>query len=370
MSDYDQAYDFLYQAGAHFVLAYRDGTRKRPSWDGWQHRRPALDVVQAHEASASGRLVGIIPWSLRRTVLDQDLGDPRQMLLFHPAELVLPSDRAGRNHLYYPDSAGRANGAWSAFGAGGEIRSAHGYVILYGAGPQLLADAVAANRLAQATFPADLFEWAGVPAPDGKSKSSRRPRTDAPVAVTGASVRGRRASLLASYPWRDGEIDLERIYPGVRNHALFDAVRFWAYVQHRGDSLADWVRRVRDHALEQNLRFPVPIKERNAEHTAYSIATWCWSQPYYISDWSSEAQARRGAASGAARRRRTADRDAFIRELAALGMSRRRIARAVEQEYPESAVSDRRISYIIQSEGGNRTLIRGGMRGAPGRLLV
>lgn len=359
MAQYQDPYGFLYQRGAHFVLCYRDGTKKRPIWEQWQSRRPGPDVARGHPNGmmyrGGERLVGIIPWSIQRTVIDQDGGTPHQLTLFHPPELILPSDRNGRHHLYYPDDQPRGLFRWAALGASGEVVSDKGYVILYGAAVELLAEAVAAGNVAGASFPADLFEYAGLPEP------ARRPRAGGPGALSpqGAPVTGgSRAALLASYPWRDGEIELEAIYPGIRHHAIFDAVRLWAYQQRRGGDLADWIQRVKTHTTDANRRFPVPIKAYDADATAYSIATWCWGHTTAAPDHSPEAQARRGRASGAARRRRTAERDAFIRQLAAVGLSRRRIARVVEADFPDQAVSDRQISEILR--GGKRTLIRGG----------
>ena len=70
---------------------------------------------------------------------------------------------------------------------------------------------------------------------------------------------------------------LEGVYPGARNESLFLVVRLWAYKQRRGSDLRAWCGRVKDFTLESNHRLPVPLGEREAASTAYSVATWIWS---------------------------------------------------------------------------------------------
>ena len=103
---------------------------------------------------------------------------------------------------------------------------------------------------------------------------------------------------------------LEGVYPGARNESLFLAVRLWAYKQRRGSDLESWCQWVEYFTLESNLRLPVPLPEREASATAYSVATWIWSELDETSpakgkrtlDHSSIAQAWRGTWSGESRR--------------------------------------------------------------------
>ena len=149
-----EALKIIFNAGGHFVLAKED---KRPLWRSWGRHRPPLDLVQAHDGP-----LGVIPWSLRTTGLDVDHGDPSLLLEDHPAMAVLASRRPGRKHLYYHDTKGRRNGSFSVMGCSGETRGANGYLILWGHAPDVLADALTDPIARARTWPADLFEAAGV----------------------------------------------------------------------------------------------------------------------------------------------------------------------------------------------------------------
>ena len=105
--------------GGHLVLVKRG--ERSPVWFKWQKRKPAPDVVAAH----NGR-VGLIPHSIGATALDVYFGDPSNL----PKPWVgCRSRRPGGVHLYYGDDQARGNQNWQAAGCSGEVRSAKGYLI-------------------------------------------------------------------------------------------------------------------------------------------------------------------------------------------------------------------------------------------------
>ena len=305
-----QALQAIYTAGGHFVLA---GSDKRPVWRSGQKLRPSLDLVQAHPGP-----LGLKPWSVSTSALDVDTGDPSLLLEDYPAMAVLLSRRPGGRHLYYRDNRPRGNGSFELLGCAGEIRSAKGFLILWGDGPAILADALGDPIARSRRWPVDLFDAAGV----------------GPVTLPGAvktptyTYRPSEASR-ATWAAAAEAVELEKIQRGRRNIALFEAVRFWAYSVARGPDLDAWNRRVRVHALEANRRFPEPLPEGEAKQTAYSISTWCWSGggARWHFDHSSVAQRRRGIKSGMVRRAAVAGRDAAILEAYNAGASMRAIAR-------------------------------------------
>ena len=62
-----QSLETITEHGGHLVLVRRGA--KAPVWSKWQSRKPALDVVAAHD----GR-IGLIPHSIGATALDLDHG--------------------------------------------------------------------------------------------------------------------------------------------------------------------------------------------------------------------------------------------------------------------------------------------------------
>ena len=141
----------------------------------------------------------------------------------------------------------------------------------------------------------------------------------------------------------------EVVYPGARNESLFLAVRLWAYKQRRGADLRAWCGRVKDFALESNHRLPVPLGEREAAATAYSVSTWIWSAFNEVIpakgkgplDHSSIAQSWRGVWSGRARRKLTHERDQAIIQALQSGRSYRDVGM-------EHGLSRRTIYRIIR----------------------
>ncbi len=304
-----EALTYLRQRGAHFVLCWD----KRPlSGFPWRDYTPDLDCVLAHRGN-----VGLIPFSVGTSALDVDKGEPTQLSMFHQPLVIVPSQRPGGEHFYYRDDTPRGNQQWSAFGCGGEVRSAKGYLILYRDAPVLLAHALA-NDKADCSFPAGLLEYAepvDVGRLDGVMLDDLD-RADSPqlrLLTPGAPV-------------------LERVQKGRRNLALFDAVRFWSYGAARGYALYDdWLRAVEIRTLAENRRFPEPLTERHALSTGYSVAVWTWTtyRSGYGPGWTMEQRSRGGLTYGRQRRYDNRERDMRIIHLWEAGQSERQISATV-----------------------------------------
>ena len=288
----------LHDAGAHFVLA----SGKVPIWRRWQYARPSLEVVEHH--ADHGRSIGIVPASIGTSALDVDSGDPGALFAQWPARAVLPSRRTGGRHGYYDDDQARGNPKWEALGAAGELRSARGFLILYGNAPERLATAL--TKPGRYPFPDSLFEAAGV----------RLGVQYAPIEQGPAIVAGRPAILPM----------LEVVGEGKRNSSLFDAARWWAYAQDRGRDLDRWYEAVTAYATTNNGRFPKPLEAPEVRKLAYNVGSWTWSG-HGAFDHSPTAQRRRGLKLGRMRRAATAERDGAIVQDRSAGMPLRAIAR-------------------------------------------
>ena len=329
-----QALATLYRAGAHLVLL-RD---KRPIWSAWPRRRAPLDVAERHPDR-----LGLMPASIGTSALDVDHGDPRELLAHHRAWAVLPSRRPGGRHLYYRDDRPRGNRSWDEYGCRGQIRSGKGYLVLWDDGAERLAEEIEAGDDSR-RFPADLFEAVGVTLPTLYAPRERGP------AITPA-----RAVVVPM---------LEVVREGGRNVALFDTVRFWAYMQDRGDDLDRWADRVREHASRHNDRFPVPLPADEVRHLAWNVASWTWAGggPF---DHSSEAQRRAQRYWALAMRRKNADRDlAFLQEhhdgysqraiARRHGVSRRCVRNVLDRDAPILSADGRRVVSRAPRSGHGR----------------
>ena len=125
------ATETLYRRGAHFVLTGALNDPKRPLWRKWQsprYGRPTLDVVTAH--LALGRPLGLIPWSLRETVIDIDAGDPDAWVHDNPPRLAVPSRRPAGRHCYYDDDRPQPRRTFALGGLAGEYIGARAFVVL------------------------------------------------------------------------------------------------------------------------------------------------------------------------------------------------------------------------------------------------
>ena len=218
--------------------------------------------------------------------------------------MVLPSRKAGGRHGYYDDDQARGNPKWEALGAAGEVRSAKGFLVLYGNAPERLATAL--TKPGRYPFPDSLFDAAGI----------RLGVQYAPIEQGPAIVAGRPAILPMLEVQRE---------PG-RNSALFDVLRWWAYAQDRGADLDRWYETVTAYATTNNGRFPDPLEAPEVRKLAYNVGSWTWSG-HGAFDHSPTAQRRRGLKLGRMRRAATAERDGAIVQDRAAGMPLRAIAR-------------------------------------------
>ena len=299
-----QSLETITENGGHLVLVERGS--KRPVWSRWQKRKPALDVVRAHD----GRL-GLVPYSIGSSALNVDSGDPRDL----PTPWTqYRTQRRNGAHFYYGDDEARGNQKWHAAGCSGEVRGARGYLILHNGGAGPIARAIQSGRQMNLfPFPIDLLELheAELIIPD-------------PVKLHSVEPHGKVS------------LRLEGVYEGARNISLFEVGRQWAYRQRRGNDLGAWIAGVRDFFVRNNKRFPDPMHVAEVRASAYSVATWIWSRFAEIKpskgkgplDHSHMAQSWRGTWSGQARRRATAVRDAAIIQAVERGSSLRATASA------------------------------------------
>ena len=114
---------FLYEQGDHFVLLHNaPGTdrHKVPLWYKYQLPRNRPSLQQCLDHLEAGGLLGYIPASLGLAVVDVDESDPDGlfdwMSRYRPLGDV-PSQRAGRLHLYYDARAGWGNRTGASCGA-------------------------------------------------------------------------------------------------------------------------------------------------------------------------------------------------------------------------------------------------------------
>ena len=292
-----RALAYLHDRGTHFVLL----ADKKPLWKGYLKRRPALETV-LHSPE-----LGIVPWSLGSTALDVDRGEPVQLCLFHPPLVVLASGQDGRCHLYYRDTGPRRNGDWDAFGCGGQIRGANGFLRLWHPQSSVNLLFALAHNPDPCMFPADLFQ-----APAAKKY---RPPAEPGEPFT------RQVALPA--------IDLGEVEPGNRNNSLFDVVRFRAYAADKPAGMHDWHEWVRVYAQSRNVEFKWPLPVQEVDRLALSVSTWVWSGggPAHHGMWTPEQRRRGGITWGRMRRYENRERDRAIVRAFRAGMSKRAIAR-------------------------------------------
>jgi len=290
----------------HLVLCDPEGKtrdeRKAAIWRGWQYHRPAADVVFQHTG-----LLGLIPWSIRTTVVDVDSGDPRLL----PVPIAAIATPGGGEHLVYEDSASRGNSKFELPGVEGDIRGGRGYAVLWDS--KKLVDAL------------DEYTW-----DNSRSFQLSLFPSLAPVE--------RGASRCPPSP-EDVAADLSGVRVGRRNQSLFDATRAWAYGEKQGNSLQAWKDRVQAFAASSNDTMVRPLDPPEVRKLAYSVSSWCWSKmrPYAVG----------GFASGASRRKRTAARDLAIVKAHLEGRGIRSLAR--EYELSVSTVHN-----VLRRDGGVR----------------
>ena len=295
----------LVRRGAHLVLL--GGGSKLPLWRGWPARKPCAAVAIRHLDDQAGAL-GVVPWSLGETVVDVDAGDPARLHALCPPRVSLPTRRG--LHDWYDDNLPRKNrNGVDVAGVRMDVRGERGYVKLHGGRVGIEALLSGLSRVGRYPFGpvADLFELAGEPALGVRAQSG----ATAPAAAT-----------------------LEYAFRGARNHALFNALRRWAYRAHDLDEpLTVWHERCLDKARALAATLPIPFSQGDTKNsidaTAWSVAGYCRS-PRCRVPWSPAvltARRRKGGIVRARRARRAVlDRDRAIVAMLDAGVSMRQTA--------------------------------------------
>ena len=237
--------DFLYQRGAHFVLT--DETKVPLGGVGWLKARPSLREVIRH-VEESG-LLGVVPWSLRLSVLDVDMGGWGELACQFRPLLIVKSRKPGRAHLYFRDVAPRGSGNWVYGESAGQIRSASGYVVLWHSlGP--LAGVVWRGPGRSGLFPFEALELRNVP------------------------------SEWDEFLWNPyglGYLGVSELGGSTANRELFDRLRQWAYRQRRPGILDAWLARVVTEAEACAAKHLAGYLGRtDVLRISYWIGIWVW----------------------------------------------------------------------------------------------
>ena len=290
--------------GAHVILCDPD---KRPYWGGrrysWKREHPTPDVILAHPGP-----FGIVPWSIRSTVIDVDDGEPHQLRLFAPPYVELPTRRGW--HEYYDDDRPRVNGSRrQVLGCTCDVRGAAGYCVLHDDGAGLLLSALDDLQRERRPFPAALFDAAPLFTPRMRRRSVGRREVQPARRVEDAVV-------------------------GQRNETLFASLRRYADRAPRprradgGVDVTRWHAVIADRARQTNERLRQPLEGSEVGWVAYSVSTWFASREGHArTDHSPARQAMRGRVSGVRRREAVSDRDRAILQALAEGLGVRHVGR-------------------------------------------
>ena len=264
----NQVLTTLLDGGAHLLLCRPDKSPLERS--GWQKPGRGRSLAQALRHMESGGLLGLIPNSVGRLVLDMDAGDPRALVAAHPPAAEIPTRRPGGLHLVY-DLPGRPEmrrpGHWFGHGAYGQTRCEDAYVILWA--PDAVADAL---QLPHGAHPAPECLLLGPPATD---EAVALGLIDPPKRKAGAD-----AGKGPKRPRTTGPARTRR--DSGANGALFDLVRTWAYpkvgtARATGDRAA-WMDATIRQAEATNADFVDPLGLGDVAAIGYSVALWTWER--------------------------------------------------------------------------------------------
>ena len=291
----------LSSSGAHLVLADQD---KHPIREGWLARPPSTKSVRNH--ISNGGLVGVVPWSLRCSLVDIDAGAPSDLLTTHSPVTGWATRRPGGVHLLYRDTEGRGNSKFDLYGCQGDIRGKSGYAVLWGNAATTLVEALE-----------DI------------------PQSDRylPLEFVNSITSGFSAYSGLEGVQREGKatIDLCTVWEGQRNTSLFQVVRLWSYAQPKGYNEDAWNAHVRAFAIDANQAMPIPLDADEVHTLAYSVSTWAWNHRTYAPgkayDHTSELQRLRAYKKDWNLWRKNLPRNLKIRELADQGVPQREIGR-------------------------------------------
>ena len=192
----------LQRHGARLVRMRPDGKRPAFKWGGRTGR--CLTQHQAESWLSTGGRFALVPFSLGFSVIDVDDGPWQDLAEVHPPHAAIPSRKAYRRHLYYPDHVGRPNAQRRILGCQVDVRSGNGYVSLWS--PEKVQEA--AERPRQGV----LFPWWLI-WPEKGAQAPPRPPGKPPAPPVGEP--------------RDGP--LSDAFPGTRWFRLLEVVKAWAY---------------------------------------------------------------------------------------------------------------------------------------------
>ena len=349
---------YLYEQGAHMPLIHNAGAdddrHKRPLWRGWQRPelRPTLQQCLLH--LAGGGLIGLLPASIGMVVADIDEYEKDGLadwITRYPPLGDVPSLQPGRTHLYYNSNVpfhNRQQWRFALYGISMEIRSRHGFVILWD--PEAVAEIVAERSMARSTrgmtrlprgvlgLRVSRYPWPAVAATQGLGEPPpREPRPRTPPRTSRAPrIRMEPIPSPASWILPNPPESLQDVHEGRRNNQVFDAVRYAVYKLPRGQGgeamRIRWYELVLRQTEACNGGLPVPMRPARVVSTARSVARFTWANPFFgrtddMGRRDPAVQRERGLASGRARRERLQPRNQRIVAMHRAGWSIAHVAR-------------------------------------------
>ena len=349
---------YLYEQGAHMPLIHNAGAdddrHKRPLWRGWQRPELRPTLQQNLQHLSNGGLLGLLPASIGMVVADVDEYDKDGLadwMTRYPPLGDVPSLQPGRTHLYYNSAVpfhNRQQWKFMLYGISMEIRSRHGFVILWD--PEAVAEIVAERSMTRSTrgmtrlprgvlgLRVSRYPWPAVAATQGlmgPPPREPRPRTP-PRASRAPRIRTEPISSPMSWTLADPPAHLQEVGEGRRNNEIFDAVRFAVYRLPRGQGgeamRIRWHQLVLSQTEACNRELPAPMRPARVVSTARSIARFTWTNPYFgrtddMGRRDPAVQRERGLASGRARRERLQPRNRRIVAMHHAGWSIAHVAR-------------------------------------------
>ena len=326
----DALESLVFDYGAHLIPVQPDKSPAHGFRKDWQHKSPSWGMLRIH--AARGGYFGLIPYSLGLCVLDwddDDLGAAAAFTIEQPPALMLPTASFGHWHFYYETFKPRPNARFTWDGKDrGDVRSAKGYVVMWGNAPQQLS-ALMNGQLPswqQKAFPEHLLGAPAVPILDGIA--------DAPQLAPDPTLAPDTPFKSYTTPLSLESIDWGAVKPGSRNLTLFNGLRFLAYNSPVSlyPSRESWFAELRARAFEWAALMPdrrgFPDSEVRA--TAESVAAYTWQRRHAVRDnkrADSDVQRRRGVRSGEKRRWKERERNDQIKDMLERGMTKAAIAR-------------------------------------------
>ena len=249
----------LQRHGARLVRMRPDGKRPAFKWGGRTGR--CITQHQAESWLRTGGRFALVPFSLGFSVIDVDDGPWQDLAEVHPPHAAIPSRKAYRRHLYYPDHVGRPNAQRRILGCQVDVRSGNGYVSLWS--PEKVQEAAESPRQGV------LFPWWLI-WPEKGAQGPPRPPGKPPAPPVGEP--------------RDGP--LNDAFPKTRNSRLFEVVRIWGRDHAREYSNLDrWHNTVREHSLTRAAEIPDRTDfVDDPDEIAYKVAVWTWKKCRPIHD--------------------------------------------------------------------------------------